>query len=115
MSVRTIALCVVIAAFGVLSALALMSVGYFGILAPHFRSWGEAQVLADLVILAALACVWMRKDAREHGLTAWPFIVATVFVGSFGPLFYLVAREWKMRRPQAAASSSTRFMANEGV
>jgi hypothetical protein len=113
MSVRTIALFVVISAFGVLSALALMSVGYFGILAPHFRSWGEAQVLADLVILAVLACVWMRKDACEHGLPAWPFVLTTVFLGSFGPLLYLVAREWRVRRPQATASATPGFMAKE--
>ncbi len=115
MSVRIFVLFLVIAAFGVLSALALMDVGYFGILAPHFRSWGEGQVLADLVILAALACVWMRRDARALGLPAWPFVLATVFLGSFGPLSYLVVREWRARRAQATASSMTRFMANEGA
>jgi hypothetical protein len=106
MSGRTIVLFLVIAAFGVLSALALTSVGYFGILAPHFRSWGEGQVLADLVILAVLACLWMVRDARESGLAAWPFVVATVFLGSFGPLFYLVAREWRARRPEAGLAGS---------
>jgi hypothetical protein len=99
MSIRLIVLLLVIAAFGVLSALALMSVGYFGILAPHFRSWGEGQVFADLVILAILACVWMRRDAQSRGMTAWPFVLATVFLGSFGPLAYLLAREWRARQP----------------
>ena len=50
MSGRSIILVVAIAAFGVLSTRALLDVGYFGILAPHFRSWGGAQVFTDLVI-----------------------------------------------------------------
>ena len=93
MSARSIVVLAVIAAFGVLSTLALLDVGYFGILAPHFKSWGGAQVFSDLVIMCVLGCIWMSRDARERGLTVWPFIVMTVFLGSFGPLLYLVARE----------------------
>jgi hypothetical protein len=95
MSVRLIVLSLVIAAFGVLTSLALLDVGYLGILAPHFRSWGEGQVLADLVILGVLGCLWIGADARQHGLPAWPFILMTVVLGSFGVLFYLVAREFR--------------------
>jgi len=104
MSGRLTALLVVIAGFGVLTALALMDVGYLGILEPHLRSWGGAQVLTDLVILASLACVWMIGDARERGLPAWPFILITLVAGSFGPLLYLVARELRAtaRRPASA-------------
>ncbi len=93
MSGRLIVLVMVTAAFGVLSALALMDVGYFGILEPHFRSWGGAQVFADLVIVGIMACIWMSRDARERGLPAWPFILITLVAGSFGPLFYLIVRE----------------------
>jgi ABC-type Fe3+-siderophore transport system permease subunit len=39
MSVRLVALAVVVIAFGILTALALGDVGYFGILAPHRFSW----------------------------------------------------------------------------
>ena len=93
MSVRLIVLVVVTAAFGALSALALMDVGYFGILAPHFRSWGGAQVFADLVIVGIMACIWMSRDADERGLPSWPFILITLVAGSFGPLLYLIVRE----------------------
>ena len=93
MSARLSALLVVLTLFSVLTALALIDVGYFGILEPHFKSWGEGQVLADLVILGALACLWMIADARECGLSVWPFLVVTLFLGSYGPLLYLVARE----------------------
>ncbi len=83
----------VFVAFGALSFLALADVGYWGIVAPHFRSWGGGQVFADLVILAVLACIWMVKDAPAHGLSPWPFVVLTVVLGSFGPLSYLLLRE----------------------
>ena len=104
MSTRLIALAAVVVGFAVLSALALMDVGYFGIIEPHFRSWGAAQVFTDLVILAVLACVWMVGDARERGLSVWPFIAITLVAGSFGPLLYLVARERRStaRRPTSA-------------
>ena len=103
MTVRLIILGLVIVAFGVLSTLALMDVGYFGILAPHFRSLGEGQVLADLVILGLLACIWMVKDAPAHGLPAWPFVLITLVLGSFGPLAYLVVRELRAKGGREAA------------
>lgn len=90
----------VIAAFGVLTFIALADVGYLGIVLPHFQSWGAGQVFADLVILALLACAWMVADARRHGLAAWPFVCVTLLAGSFGPLGYLAWREWK-RLPRA--------------
>jgi hypothetical protein len=93
MSSRLVVLLAVIAGFGVLTALALMDVGYFGILSPHFQSWGGAQVFFDLVIACLLACIWMMSDARERGLAAWPFVLITLVMGSFGPLLYLVVRE----------------------
>ena len=95
MSTRLIALLSVIAAFAVLTAMALLDVGYFGILEPHFQSWGGGQVFADLVIMCVLGIVWMLADSRTSGVNAWPFVIATLFLGSFGPLLYLVARELK--------------------
>ena len=93
MSARIVTLLAVIVSFGALSAVALLDVGYWGILQPHFQSWGAAQVFADLVIVAALACIWMVADARERGRSAWPFVALTCVAGSFGPLLYLVMRE----------------------
>jgi hypothetical protein len=95
MSGRFIVLSIVILGFGALSATALMDVGYFGIIRPHFQSWGAAQVFADLVILAVLTCLWMVRDARERGVSIWPFIAITLVAGSFGPLIYLAMREWR--------------------
>jgi hypothetical protein len=97
MSIRMLALLIVILSFGTLTAVALLDVGYLGIIAPHFQSWGAGQVLADLAILALLACVWMVDDARARGLPAWPFVLLTMVGGSFGPLSYLVVREVRTR------------------
>jgi hypothetical protein len=93
MTNRLLTLALVVVLFGVLSTIALLDVGYWGILAPHFQSWGAAQVFTDLVILAVLSCIWMVADARKRRITAWPFIAITLVAGSFGPLLYLVARE----------------------
>ena len=78
MSVRLVSLFVVIGLFLVLTVLAVMDVGYFGILLPHFRSLGAGQVFADLVILASLSCFWMVADARQRGINAWPFVLITL-------------------------------------
>jgi len=93
MSMRLLSLVLVLALFGALTAVALADVGYFGILAPHFQSWGAAQVLADLVILALLGCAWMVQDARARGTSAWPYVLLTLVGGSFGVLVYLLVRE----------------------
>jgi len=104
MSGRLVVLVAVTVGFGVLTALALMDVGYLGILKPHFLSWGGAQVFIDLVIVAVLACIWMLKDARERGLAAWPFIVITLVGGSFGPLLYLLVRELRATERQPVSA-----------
>ena len=97
MSVRLFGLVAVVIGFGALTAMALLDVGFLGILEPHFQSWGGAQVFVDLVIVCLLACIWMVNDAPSRGLNAWPFVLITLVAGSFGPLVYLVFREWRSR------------------
>ena len=86
-------------AFGALTAAALWQHGYWGILAPHFQTFGGAQVLVDLVIALTLFMVWMWQDARATRRNVWPWIVLTLLGGSFGPLLYLLTRQ---ARPRAA-------------
>ena len=78
--------------FGLLTAAALWTHGYWGIVAPHFQSFGAGQVFADLVIALVLVMTWMWRDARATGRNPWPWIVATLALGSFGPLVYLLTR-----------------------
>ena len=64
-----------------------------------------AQVVIDLYILAALACVWMYQDAKSRGKGLGyliPFFVLTAVFVSAGPLLYLVLRGG--REPEAEAS-----------
>jgi uncharacterized membrane protein YfcA len=86
---------VVLVLFGALTAAALRHHGYWGIVAPHFQSFGAAQVFADLVIALVLVMVWMWRDARSSGRNPWPWIGATLLLGSFGPLVYLLTRPAK--------------------
>ena len=54
-----------------------------------------AQVVIDLYILAALACVWMYQDAKSRGKGLGylvPFFILTAVFVSAGPLLYLVLR-----------------------
>ena len=84
-------------AFGALSAAALWQHGYWGILQPHFETFGGAQVLVDLVIALTLFMVWMWQDAKASGRNPWPWIVLTLASGSFGPLLYLLTRPARAR------------------
>lgn len=104
MSARLILLLVVTAAFGALSAMALMDVGYLGIIEPHFQAWGPGQVFTDLVIALIIALVFISDDARSRGINPWPFVAITLVAGSFGPLLYLIVRELRApaRRPASA-------------
>jgi len=84
---------VILILFGVLSTIALLQQGYWGIVAPHFQSVGAAQVFVDLVIALSLAMAWMWQDAKATGRNPWPWLVATLTLGSFGPLIYLLTRK----------------------
>ena len=104
MSARLVLLLVVLAAFSVLTAKALIDVGYVGIITSHFENFGGMQVIADLVIACLLACVWMVADGRTSGVNPWPFVAVTLVAGSFGPLLYLVVRGVRASRRMPAAA-----------
>jgi hypothetical protein len=76
--------------FAALTVYALMEHGYVGLFAYQLAAPAGWQVLADLVIVCALAMVWMTADARRSGRTVWPYLLLTALGGSFGPLLYLV-------------------------
>jgi hypothetical protein len=97
-------LLLVLAAFSILTALALWQHGYWGIFAPLLQSTAGAQVLVDLVIALGLVMVWMWRDARENGRVVWPWLVFTLLAGSFGPLGYLLGK----RTPAPDHSRSSR-------
>lgn len=65
-------------------------VGYWGVFAHPFQSFTRGQVFADLVIALVPVMVWMWHDAKATGRNVWPWVVATLASGSFGPLVYLL-------------------------
>jgi hypothetical protein len=86
-------LTLVLILFSALTAAALwQSGGLLGIVSWHVKSFGGAQVLADLVIALTLFMVWMWRDAQATGRTAWPWVIATLALGSIAPLLYLLTR-----------------------
>ena len=93
MTARSLLLIAVLLAFGALTSLALVEHGYLGIIAYHLPSSAGWQVGTDLVIVCTLAMIWMVVDARRTGRNPWPYVVITVFLGSFGPLLYLLVGE----------------------
>ena len=94
MNWKKILLLFVLVDFAIITGLALQDVGYIGIFTTHLQNWGGVQVIVDLVIVCTLAIIWMLADASKRGLNAWPFVVITLFLGSFGPLLYLLRREF---------------------
>jgi len=42
------------------------------------------------VIALVLLLTWLVPEARKAGRNPWPWVVATLLLGSIGPLLYLV-------------------------
>jgi hypothetical protein len=82
----------VLAAFGAFSIWVVAAHGYTGFLSLAAREpWG-LQMLLDLVIACSFGIGWMIHDARKHAIKTWPYIVATLLLGSIGLLAYVVRR-----------------------
>ena len=82
----------VLLAFGALTAAAVWQHGYLGIFLLPLQTLAGTQVLVDLVIALTLVLVWLVQDARAQGRNPWPWVAATLALGSFGPLVYLLTR-----------------------
>ena len=82
----------VLVVFGVYTADIVIHHGYTGFLGVAMEAgWGQ-QVFIDLCIALFIGLGFLIKDARQKGIAAWPFVIATVFLGSIGPLMYLSYR-----------------------
>lgn len=103
MNFRVASLVLVILAFAALTVVALRDHGYVGLIAFHFTATAGMQVITDLVIVCTLAILWMLRDAAQSHRNPWPYVIATLFLGSFGPLFYLLIGELSGARKPALA------------
>ena len=79
--------------FGALTGLAVWHDGITGIFGSIISSYGSAQIYIDLFIALVLIMIWIWHDAKATGRNPWPWIIATLAVGSFGPLVYLLTRK----------------------
>jgi hypothetical protein len=82
----------VLFAFGAFSIWVVGTQGYLGFVTLAGREPWALQMLLDLVVSCALGIGWMVADARRRNLVVWPFVVATVLLGSLGLLAYVVRR-----------------------
>lgn len=80
----------VLADFLALNAWVVWHYGYVGFLREVLSTLPGIAVMVDLTIALALIAVWMWKDARARGVAVAPYLVAGVFLGSVGPLAYLL-------------------------
>lgn len=100
---RLIILVVVFVAFTVWSSTVAFSHGLLGFLTLAAREPWAAQMLVDLFLSFFVAWSWLRHDAKERGIAAWPYIVGTLALGSIGTLAYLIHRELVGRRSAVTA------------
>lgn len=89
---QRILLLVTLALFSVLTAAAVWQDGVLKIFSSIPQSLGSLQIYVDLVIACVLINVWIWRDAKEHGRKPWGRIIATMIVGTFSPLIYLLTR-----------------------
>ena len=68
--------------------------GFVGVFAEVLSTWPGVQVFTDLAIALTIVLVGMVMDARRRGISVLPFVIATLALGSLGPLAYLIRREW---------------------
>lgn len=101
MTLRKILLWTLLIDFALFSAWVLWDVGYLGIWQAGFASPGSVQILLDLVIACLLIMSWMLADARARGVNPWPWMVATLALGSLAPLLYLLMREYARGRERS--------------
>jgi hypothetical protein len=93
MNWKLIGLWVVLADFGAASAYALWQHGYVRIFELLFANTATTLAFVDLTIALSLIMIWMVGDARQRRIGIVPYLVATLFAGSVGPLLYLIRRE----------------------
>ncbi len=93
MNWKLIGLWAVLIDFAALSAYAVWQYGYVGIFEQMFASTATTLAFVDLAIALSLIVIWMVGDARQRGIGALPYVLATLVAGSVGPLLYLIRRE----------------------
>jgi hypothetical protein len=76
--------------------------GYIGFFRMVVANFAGVTAFVDLLIALVLIIVWMGEDARQRNVSAIPYLVLTIALGSIGPLLYLI-RRFRDRTERASA------------
>lgn len=93
MNMKLLGLWFIFIDFTVFTAYVVWQEGYFGFLHMAMGGLWNMQVFLDLVIACLLVVFWIYQDAKARGVNGWPYIIATFFLGTIPPLWYLIRRE----------------------
>jgi hypothetical protein len=93
MSIRLFVTLAVLVPFAIFTDVLVLEHGYLGFLELAMREPWALQMLLDVGIALGIFAAFAIPDAKERGLPIWPYLVASVFLGSIGALAYLVHRE----------------------
>lgn len=96
MNTRQIVLTLVAVDFAAFTAYVVWQHGFIGLFATVLSTLPGVHGFVDLALALTLVMAWMWVDARKHGLAVLPYFVATLALGSLGPLAYLIRREWAL-------------------
>jgi cytochrome bd-type quinol oxidase subunit 2 len=92
MNPKRIGLSIVLVGFAALNGYCFYTFGTEGFLRAALANAATAAVFIDLVVALTMVAVWMVHDAAQRGATVLPYLLLTLFVGSMGPLIYLMGR-----------------------
>jgi hypothetical protein len=84
--------------FSIPTYYALRDFGYFGFFGAALTNSANIQVYIDLSISLLLINLWMLQDVRRRGdslISLAPYLVISLLLGAFGPLLYLLQREFR--------------------
>lgn len=98
MNAKALALLTILVSFVAYTVYVVADNGYLQFVSSAMTDLYTIQITLDLVIALLLVVSWMVVDARKRGVTVWPFIVATCFLGSISPLVYCFFRELRRER-----------------
>jgi len=92
MNWKRLGLVVLLADFIALTAYAVYYHGYLAFFNLLGANAIGVQVFTDLIIALALFSTWMIRDARERGISPFPYLLLILTLGSIGALAYLIRR-----------------------
>ena len=92
MNRKQIAIVAVLIAFLSQDAYVIYLYGYVGFFRMLLANPAGVAAAVDMTIALVLIAIWMSEDAQQRKISALPYLLVTVALGSAGPLLYLVRR-----------------------